>query len=825
MTSEEKEKWKGERKEEERKLNKYRSESREIIGDLEDMLCGFFGVQLVELKQDTLYDFLSNGHTDKAPAENMNTGTNFKTLNERAQKISQVYRILPKSEKQAFGLKLTEKCLTLFPVGSDDSKKKAYDAYLEFKIKEQIFMAFKSQARIKKLSDSTRSEIINEYSRWYFSKKDAECFFNECYEVYGPGTSPPPPSPSPPPPPSPKNRNLAGWLAIFLGMLGGHDFYLGDYRLGVLRILIIFFIAIFSILGFVSGNWLLIIYCILFAWPFIQGIMLLGCIGSYGRGDRHGYNFQHDGRTRKQWIILLLGAFILVLRERDSVFSLLDDVFAVADKNNEEPAEAPVIRFPLVAENHTFTDGYTSYIVWENGQAQKYIGFTNSGLALQEVYVSDVKSVYNLHGRSFFFIKNDNTLWACGDNEHGQLGDNTGVNKEEPVKIMDDVADIYSYGYSVFAVMTNRTLWAWGEGQNNAFWTNSNGVAYAPVKIGEDVIQLPYLKWMLDSNGDLWTWSGDAKAPYIFTTSALRDFSIAEVSKNRKYHAILENDTLCVLSEKGKIISQVLDDVLSIDAYGKSVFAIKNDHSLWAYGVNTDGRLGDGTKIDRDAPVKIMDGVSKVYDYALLKTDGTFWAWDTDDPTPKQVLDGVAEYYRFSEQFWLKTDGTLWCLRSGKYIQLAQGVKLPSKTTVPDIIVNAGQPVFIKDLIELEKQSGIESFAFYEDEAECTDNRGNKYSYAYGGNNSDGRTSWEYAVDADYNLINGTVFFPGSSPYAAGQDVRLRIYGDGELIYTSPEMTAESDPADFSVDISGVKNLRLEIVGVYALRLTDCVLY
>ena len=65
----------------------------------------------------------------------------------------------------------------------------------------------------------------------------------------------------------------------------------------------------------------------------------------------------------------------------------------------------------------------------------------------------------------------------------------------------------------------------------------------------------------------------------------------------------------------------------------KAYLAIKNDGTLWAWGDNTDGELGDGTYNDRDTPVQVV-GLTNViaiaaggYHNLALKSDGTVWAW------------------------------------------------------------------------------------------------------------------------------------------------------------------------------------------------------
>ncbi len=59
--------------------------------------------------------------------------------------------------------------------------------------------------------------------------------------------------------------------------------------------------------------------------------------------------------------------------------------------------------------------------------------------------------------------------------------------------------------------------------------------------------------------------------------------------------------------------------------------AVKTDGTLWAWGWNVYGQLGNGTTTDEHSPVQIGSGFASVaagyYHTAAVKTDGTLWAW------------------------------------------------------------------------------------------------------------------------------------------------------------------------------------------------------
>ena len=119
-----------------------------------------------------------------------------------------------------------------------------------------------------------------------------------------------------------------------------------------------------------------------------------------------------------------------------------------------------------------------------------------------------------------------------------------------------------------------------------------------------------------------------------------------------------------------------------VDAGARHSVGIRPDGTLWAWGANDRGQLGDGTTTQRTSPVLVGTGYAAVtagYDFTVaLKTDGTLWAWgfnqngELGDGTttyryaPVQIGTGYAAAVAgASHTVALKADGTLWAWGSG----------------------------------------------------------------------------------------------------------------------------------------------------------------
>lgn len=90
--------------------------------------------------------------------------------------------------------------------------------------------------------------------------------------------------------------------------------------------------------------------------------------------------------------------------------------------------------------------------------------------------------------------------------------------------------------------------------------------------------------------------------------------------------------------------------MVSVAVGNEQSFAIKRDGTVWAWGRNTQGRLGLGTNtMENMFPAQVVGltdviAISSGFHHVLaLKKDGTVWAWGVNESG--QIGDGTQTMY------------------------------------------------------------------------------------------------------------------------------------------------------------------------------------
>ena len=280
-------------------------------------------------------------------------------------------------------------------------------------------------------------------------------------------------------------------------------------------------------------------------------------------------------------------------------------------------------------------------------------------------------------------VKTDGTLWAWGGNVNGQLGIGTTENSLIPVQIgEDDDWTMISAGHlHATAMKADGTIWAWGYNMNGQLGIGTTAESHNPVQIGEDddwtAVSAGWLHTMaIKDDGTLWAWGSNLEGQLGTGTQG----TITKIPEQ-------------VGSD---------DDWMTVSAGGKHTVAIKDDGTLWAWGVNDSGQLGIGEgEADSDIPIRIgtdddwtMISAGQYHNVAA-KDDGTLWVWGYNQhgqfgngtkiscETPTQM--GIEDDWTMVSAGYLRTmmikdDGTLWACGSNSYGQLGDGTKTNSYT-------------------------------------------------------------------------------------------------------------------------------------------------
>jgi alpha-tubulin suppressor-like RCC1 family protein len=291
-------------------------------------------------------------------------------------------------------------------------------------------------------------------------------------------------------------------------------------------------------------------------------------------------------------------------------------------------------------------------------------------------------------------VKTDGTLWTWGCNGLGRLGDGTATNRSSPGTVAGGGTNwcaASAGSVHTAAVKTDGTLWTWGQ---NAFGLLGDGTTTSrssPVTVAGGGTT-----WCVASagcfhtaavktDGTLWTWGFNGFGQLGDGTATSRLSPVTSAGGGT---------TWCAAS-----------------AGGCHTAAVKTDGTLWTWGFNGYGQLGDGTITSRTSPVTVAGGgttwcaASAGFRHtAAVKTDGTLWTWGCNDfgglgdgtttsrRSPGTVAGGGTNWRAASAGYRhtaaVKTDGTLWTWGSNGSGRLGDGTA--TSRSSPGTVVGGG---------------------------------------------------------------------------------------------------------------------------------------
>ncbi len=209
------------------------------------------------------------------------------------------------------------------------------------------------------------------------------------------------------------------------------------------------------------------------------------------------------------------------------------------------------------------------------------------------VYVSELQSSFG--------IREDGSLWAWGVNSSKQLGlpGTPANNVTTPTQVMPGSKWLMVDGGSddggfTIGIQQDSTLWGWGtNGSGYLLGTGNTTNQNTPYNItpGEKWLQIStgaYFTLAIKADGSLWGWGKG----HTGVASTLGDNGSTNVSAPKQIDPGTGN--------KWKKVA----------AGSYHTVAIREDGSLWAWGQNGGGRLGDGTTALKNVITKIDDGTN-----------------------------------------------------------------------------------------------------------------------------------------------------------------------------------------------------------------------
>ena len=287
--------------------------------------------------------------------------------------------------------------------------------------------------------------------------------------------------------------------------------------------------------------------------------------------------------------------------------------------------------------------------------------------------------------------KSDGTLWTWGYNNTGQLGDNTIVNKSSPIQTIGAATtwnQVSAGASNTAGIKSDGTLWIWGGSNGGTIGNNADVAVYSPVQTV--------------AGGANWS---QVSVGNNFWAAIKNDGTLWSCGLNNPTGQLGDGTTVSKSSPVQTVTGGT--NWSKVSCGGAHTAAIKTDGTLWAWGYNLYGQLGDNTTATKVSPVQTATGGTNwkqvscgAFYTSATKSDGTLWSWGRNDygqigdntivnkSSPVQTVGGGTSRKQVScgyNSIAIKSDGSLWSWGRNDYGQLGDNSLTPKSSPVQTV--------------------------------------------------------------------------------------------------------------------------------------------
>ncbi len=444
-------------------------------------------------------------------------------------------------------------------------------------------------------------------------------------------------------------------------------------------------------------------------------------------------------------------------------------------------------------------------------------------------------------------IKSDMSLWAAGDNMHGQLGVGGSVNHSDGIKVMENVMMVEAEGETAYAIDASGVLYGWGDNSEGQIAPSQKAqYIYNPTKIMENVIEVSAGEShtvALAADGTAYGWGSNLEGELGFAANEKTNVSVKLMSGIKDiaagdYFTLLVTDNGRVytsgLNNSGQLgtgnyraqhtfTASTVSGIKAAEAGDNHALLLTENGRVLAAGLNDNGQAGGGTKTRVNVFTELS--VTNVYSVfagadssAAVTESNVLYAWGdndngqlqnstgTDVAAPKRIGTGfISIAFGGYHSVALKTNGDVSAAGAGMNGELFGFTG--SIVLKPDKII-----------------SDIISFDAGSDHAAAIDSKGNLYTW---GNNDCGQLGLGDLVSRNkptkVDVPEATKVWCGNKvTYVQTKDLRVFVFGDNtnNMLGMDTDKTIVTEP-ELNFYLSEYKQLEIECGNGFAVALIE----